>query len=324
MDTADSQHLSRISKMLLAGTGLAFAWVLLSFALGLSTSHAHAADDDGLLGTLTSTVDDTTTAATGVVEDTTVAAAETVAPVIQTVTAAAPALPVAPVVEAVESTVSPVVAPVVAVVNDVTESGVVSPIVDSTLGVVDAVPVIGGVVTALGADDAVSAVGTSVDGVLQGTTGAVIGTASAVVGATANVVPRPAVPPLAGLGGAAVAGTASTTADAAAGPLEMLARAAYLAGATTFLAIASDLPAALSSSEGAFVSGGAAGGIFSLLRAVLQADSVLTGPGGAGPGAWVLVALGFVVAYRAWVRRSGLENDVAPAAPVLSTDVSPD
>jgi hypothetical protein len=38
----------------------------------------------------------------------------------------------------------------------------------------------------------------------------------------------------------------------------------------------------------------------------------------------VLVALGFVVAYRAWVRRTGLENDVAPAAPVLSTDVSPD
>jgi hypothetical protein len=323
VDTADSQHLSRISKMLLAGTGLAFAWVLLSFALGLSTPHAHAADDDGLLGTLTSTVDDTTTAATGVVEDTAVAAAETVAPVIKVVTATEPALPVAPVDEAVESTVSPVVAPVVAVVTDVTESGVVSPIVDSTLGVVDAVPVVGGVVTALGADDAVSAVGASVDGVLQGTTGAVIGTASAVVGATASDVPLPTVPPLAGLEGAATT-TASTTADAAAGPLEMLARAAYLTGATAFLAIASDLPAALSSSDSAFVSGGAAGGIFSLLRAVMQADSALIGPGGAGPGAWVLVALGFVVAYRAWVRRTGLENDVAPAAPVLSTDVSPD
>jgi hypothetical protein len=321
VDTADSQHLSRISKMLLAGTGLAFAWVLLSFALGLSSPHAHAADDDGLLGTLTSTVDDTTTAATGVVEDTAVAAAETVAPVIKVVTATEPALPVAPVVEAVESTVSPVVAPVVAVVTDVTESGVVSPIVDSTLGVVDAVPVVGGVVTALGADDAVSAVGASVDGVLQGTTGAVIGTASAVVGATADVAPLPAVPRLAGLEGAATT-TASTTADAAAGPLEMLARAAYLTGATAFLAIASDLPAALSSSDSAFVSG--AGGVFSLLRAVMQADSALIGPGGAGPGAWVLVALGFVVAYRAWVRRTGLENDVAPAAPVLSTDVSPD
>jgi hypothetical protein len=67
-----------------------------------------------------------------------------------------------------------------------------------------------------------------------------------------------------------------------------------------------------------------AGGILGLIRTALSADSMFSGPGGAGPGAWVLVALGLFVAYRAWMRRNGLENDVAPAAPVLSTDVSPD
>jgi hypothetical protein len=64
--------------------------------------------------------------------------------------------------------------------------------------------------------------------------------------------------------------------------------------------------------------------MIALLRSVMQADSVLTGSAGAGPGAWVLVALGFVVAYRAWVRRTGFENDVAPPAPAYPTDVSPD
>jgi hypothetical protein len=106
-------------------------------------------------------------------------------------------------------------------------------------------------------------------------------------------------------------------------PLSILARAAYLTGSLALVSLA-DAPAAWSSSDGSFVGGGAAEGLLTVLRAVMQADSVLIGPGGAGPGAWVLVALGFVVAHRAWVRRSGLENDVAPAAPVLSTDVSPD
>jgi hypothetical protein len=40
VDTADSQHLSRFSKMLLAGISVAFAWALLSIAFGLSTSLA--------------------------------------------------------------------------------------------------------------------------------------------------------------------------------------------------------------------------------------------------------------------------------------------
>ena len=322
MDTADSQHLSRISKMLLAGTGVAFAWVLLSFALGFSASQAHAEEDPGLLGTVAGTVADTTTAVTDVVDDTTTVVTQTVTPVVQAVTSAAPALPVAPVVEVVEAT-----APVLNTVTEVTDSGVVAPIVDSAIGVVGAVPVVGGVVDELGADDALSSVGTSVDSVLQGTTSAVVTGATDVVDTATGNTTSPVVPPVSAvsdlLAGSVVIGTSVTRTDAV-NPLETLARAAYLTGAAAWLTLTSELPAALSSPDSATVSGGELGGALALLRSVLQADSVLSGSAGAGPGAWVLVALGFVVAYRAWVRRTDLENDVAPPAPAYSTDVSPD
>ncbi len=326
MDTADSQHLSKLSKMLLAGIGVAFAWVLLSIALGLSASHAHADDDPGLLGAVAATVDDTTSAVTTVVEDSTAAVADTVTPVVETVAAVAPALPVAPVVEAVEVTV----APVVETVAEVADSGVVAPIVDSTVAVVDTVPVVGSVVSALGADDALSSVGNSVDGVLDGTAGAVVGTVTEVVDSATGVVTTDIVPPVFGrapvLSGTADVGGAVDVRTAAGGldPFETLARAAYLTGAAAWLSLTSDAPASLSSPDGAAVSGGSFSGMIALLRSVMQADYVLTGSAGAGPGAWVLVALGFVVAYRAWMRRTGLENDAAPPAPAYSTDVSPD
>ena len=177
--------------------------------------------------------------------------------------------------------------------------------------------------SALGVDDAVSSVGTSVDGVLHGTTGAVVGAVADVVDTAGGIVAGPAVPPLSGPD--ALTGTASIAgSDAAANPVEMLARAAFLAGATAWLSLTSDLSAAISPSDGASASTWAVAGILSLIRSVVQADSFLMGPGGAGPGAWVLVALGLVVAHRAWVRRAGFENDVAPPAPAMSTDVSPD
>lgn len=320
MDTADSQHLSRISKMLLAGTGVAFAWVLMSVLLGFSASQAHADEDPGLLDAVTATVDDTTSAVTDVVAGTTSAVVQTVAPIAETV---APPAPVAPVVEAVEATV----APVLNTVTEVTEAGVVAPLVDSAVSVVAAVPVVGAVVETLGADDALTSVGASADSLLQGTTAAVVGGTTQIVDtATANVT-TPVVPPVSGLtdflAGSATTVPALTRTDAV-NPLETLARAAYLSGAAAWLSLTSELPAVLSSPDSATVSGGELGGVLALLRSVLQADSVLSGSAGAGPGAWVLVALGFVVAYRAWMRRTDLENDVAPPAPAYSTDVSPD
>jgi hypothetical protein len=107
-------------------------------------------------------------------------------------------------------------------------------------------------------------------------------------------------------------------------PLEAITRAAFLAGLASWTSLTSEPLAFASSPVGAIAGSGEAAGLFDLLHSVLQEDSVLVGPGGAGPGVWVLVALGLVVAHRAWVRRAGLENDAAPPAPVLSTDVSPD
>ncbi|MET0779957.1 MAG: hypothetical protein ABWY26_07405 [Microbacterium sp.] len=330
MDTADSRHLSRLSKLLLVSAGVAFAWVLLSLTLGLSASQAHA-DDGGLLGDAADIVDDGATAVTGIVSHTGAAAVEVVAPVIQPVVQ-----PIENIVQPVASAVEPVIsstpaAPVVEVVGsvvvtvaDIPGGGIVSPLTDTVLGVVETVPVVDGLVSGLGVDAAVSSVGSSVDGVLQGGTKTVVDTVSGIVGPVGGTLIDPPVPPLTRLVDPLLVPAVGAGTNAAVNPLEMLARAAYLAGATASLSLGSDLSAALSSPDDAFVSNGAVGGIFALLRAVMQADSVLMGPGGAGPGAWVLVALGLVVAYRAWMRRSGLENDVAPPAPVLATDDSPD
>ncbi len=325
MDTANSQHLLKISKMLLAGIGVAFAWGLLSFALGLGVSQAHAGEDDGLLGDLTSTVEETAVAVTNVVEEAATAVVQPVAPVVQAV-----AEPVAPVVESVAPVVQQVaqaapalpIAPVVQIVDSVA----VAPIVDSTVAVVETIPVVNEVVSALGIDTAAASVGSSVDGLLQGTTGAITGTVDGVTG-TVTSPGLPVVAPIVASSGLVDGTVVARTTDAeASATFAVFARTAYMAGATALLALAPELPAAFSAAEGAAATAVVASAdiSFALLRSALQADSALVGPSGVGPGAWVLVALGFVIAYRAWVRRSGPENDVAPAAPVLSTDVSPD
>ena len=360
MDTADSQRLSRISQLLLAGAGVAFAWVLLSFTFGFTSGQAHADEDPGLLGSVTGVVDDTATGVTDVVDDaatgvtggvqnTTTAVEQTAAPVVEPVVetvapvveAVEPIVPVAPVVEAVEpiipvvDAVQSTVAPVVTTVTEIADGNVVAPLAETAVGVVTGVPVVGGVVTSLGVDRAATSLGSSVDGVLQGTTQAVSGTVTNVVDTTGGVVPTPVTPTLPGrdellagadevAAGAFPQAAASTPAPPAGDLLSTLSRAAYLTGALALSSLVADAAVVSGASDVSFIAGGATEGLLTLLRAVLQADSALIGPGGAGPGAWVLVALGFVVAYRAWMRRSGLENDVAPAAPVLSTDVSPD
>lgn len=343
MDTANSQYLSKIYRMLLAGIGVAFAWVLLSFALGLTASPAHAGEDGGLLGDLTSTVEETVTAVVepaapvvqAVVEPIT-PVVESVAPVVQQVTQPAPVLPLPPVAEVVET----VVAPLTNTVTEVADSGVVTPIVDSTVALVDTIPVVNEVVSTFGIDTAAGSLGSSVDGLLQGTAGAATGTVTGVTGTVSDAVDSaagivtdtatspglPVVAPLIASDGVVESTVVGMKTDAEATAFEMLARTSYMAAATALLTLAPELPSAMSpAGEATAVAGVAAADItFALLRSVLQADSAFVGPSGAGPGAWVLVALGFVIAYRAWVRRSGPENDVAPAAPVLSTDVSPD
>lgn len=161
MDTADSQHLSRISKTLLAAVGVSFAWILLSIALGFSASHAHADEDPGLLGSVTGIVEDTASGATVLAQDATapvgetaVQAVETASPIVETVApvveTVAHVVPADPVVEVVETAVTPALT----TVTHVADEGVVAPVVETAVGVVGAVPVVGGVVSALGVDTA--------------------------------------------------------------------------------------------------------------------------------------------------------------------------
>ncbi len=135
--------------------GLAFAWVLLTLALGLTASQAHADDDNGLLGAVTSTVDDTTSTVTDgrrrhhrrdrrARRSGRAAGRPDRSRARRAGRRPSPNHTVAPVVE---STVTPVVSTVSTRSPTLTESGVVAPIVDSTVGVVGAVPVVGEVVS---------------------------------------------------------------------------------------------------------------------------------------------------------------------------------
>ncbi|MFS0734441.1 hypothetical protein ABC304_00720 [Microbacterium sp. 1P10UB] len=377
MDAIHPQRLSRISTLLIASLGVAFAWVLLSLVLGLSASQARA-DDDGLLGTVTSAVAHTASSATEIVSDTTSAASDLVADTAAAVSEpVAPPAPVAPVIEHVQpvaapvvETVAPVIAPITEVVTPVVESvtpvvetvestvslvttgvteiadaGVVSPVVDAGVEVVTSLPIAGDAVASTGVDDALSSVGHTVDGVLQGTTDAVIrpvteivdtvtGPVEGVVDGTVPAVLTPVPPVTGGLtppSPALVAEPASSlsrspvhAASSASGPLDYFARAAVLSGTALWMAVAPSASTVVTSADAAALGGGASNDPISLLRATLQSESSFVGPGGAGPGAWALIALAFVFAYRAWMRRTGLEDDATPVAPTYSTDVSPD
>lgn len=386
MDAIHPQRVSRISTLLIASLGVAFAWVILSLALGLSASQAHA-DDDGLLGTVTSTVERTTSSATRVVSDTTSSVSDlvsdTVAAVSEPPAPPAPIAPVveqvAPVVEQVEPVVAPVVetvapvvapiteavAPVVASVTPVVETvesavgtvtsgvteivdaGVVSPVVDAGVGAVTSLPVVGEAVTSTGVGDALSSVGHTVDGVLQGTTEAVIRPVTEIVdtvtdpveGVVDGAVPvavtpvlpmtgslTPLSPALARASQLPASRTLPPPLDApsAAGPLDYFARAAVLSSTALWMAVAPSATAVVSSADAAAIGGGTSNDPISLLRSTLQGESSSMGPAGAGSGAWALIAVAFVLAYRAWMRRTGLEDDAAPVAPTYPTDVSPD
>lgn len=325
MDTTHSQRLSRISTLLLAAVGVAFAWVVLTLLLGWSSTTAHADDDSSLLGAVGSTLESSTTAVTDTAGDLLGGVADTATEVVAPIAAPVAAVvePVAPVVEVVQE----VAAPVVTAVADTAGSGIVSAVTDTAVDLVAAVPVVGDVAISLGADDALTSVGTAADGVLQATTGAVATTVTSPPSLIPSS-PTPVVPIVDDVEGAVSGIIPTTPTDAAPGAAPTLSLAAALAGTTTGMSsvVFAPVPAATATSavNGVSLLGAVTGGLLSLLGAVLQADSVLSGPGGAGPGAWVLVALGFVVAYRAWVRRTGIENDTAPLAPAFATDVSPD
>lgn len=327
--------LSRAAQLAIGGVMIAFAWLLLSVVFGLGSGHAHAEDadqDGGVLSSLTGAVGGTVGTVVDVAGDTVTTVVPVVQPVVETVTTVVP--PATPVLEAVADTTAAVIEPV----QEIASTGVVTEVVTPVVDLVSSVPVVGGVVTALGVDDAATSVAGTVDDAASGLTGTAGNTVPAVIvpgssnpgggGHAPGTVDDDAAPDVGGSASAdspvaAALVTAPTTAlapRAAFDPTVGL-RALLLTGAAAVASVDSAVSAA---TDALLTEDSGAGGLLQLLRSVLPADSVFTGSGGAGPGAWVLVALVLVVAHRAWVRRNGLENDAPPAAPTFATDVSPD
>lgn len=330
MEIATSRQLPKVVRVALIGVAATFAWIVLSFVLGLGASNANAveSDDDGLLGgalgAVTSLVDQTASTVTGTVSGVT----SGVTGVVNSVVDVAPAPVQQPVSQVVQS-VGAVVTAVTQPVSDVVAGGVVSGITQPVVDVVTQVPVVGGIVSGIGLDDAVTDLSETVDDTLGGVVDAVDETGATVgqppVGApgtpglpgTPDLPPVPALPGLTDAGQILAADALSqTVADAAAvtyaKPRSLSAESSSDGGpAVVHSSVAPS--ATLPGTSG--VPGNGAG---------LCLASSSAGPGGAGPGAWAISALGPLDADRAWTHRAGPEDDDAPPAPVGSTDVSPD
>lgn len=208
-----------------------------------------------------------------------------------------------PVVPLVAAEVDPVVPVVVAAPAETVSEAAASTVAAPIVAVVDDVPIIAEVVSGLEP---------VVDSVIDPVIEVVDGPGSAVI--------TPEAPRITILDPLRTDSTLMGRDAAAASPLEIVLRAASLTGTLAWSSITSGAPAAATPADGAALIGGP----LSLLRSVLQADSVLTGSAGAGPGAWALAALSLVIAYRAWMRRARFADDMAPPAPAYPTEVSPD
>nr|WP_169583288.1 hypothetical protein [Microbacterium sp. MF43] len=316
--------MSRIWRLALVGAATAFAWIVLALLLGFGSGEARADDssgDKGLLGAVSSAVDGTASTLTKTVTATT----STVSEVVNTVVAVAPA-PVQQPVREVVTTVSTVVT-TTKPVTEVVSSGVVSTVTKPVVEVVTAVPMVGEIVSGVGLDEVVTDVSQTVDDTLGGVAKAVTDVASTVGRPPAGTTPplpevpaTPAIPtpPVLPEGPAPrsvddqPAVFASRVAATAAGASVHSLPTAYELGSAVAAAVA-----ATATPLGTAGSPASAGGL-------CPPTASSSGPGGAGSGAWALVAIGPLAALRAWVRRAGLEDEDAPPAPAGSTDVSPD
>ena len=319
MDTETLPDLRKILRLALVAFGIASAWILLSLVLGLGSSDARAddgADDASLGGLLSSVVDD---ASGGVTDAATQAVGAVNTVVATTVTNAPLPEPVASVVSPVADTASSAVTAVSEAASNAASAGIVAPVVDAVSAVAVATPVVGDVVTTLGLDDALGAAGQSLDKTVAQVADSLVGTGSAIDPPTGSMSPIPGVPTA---DEAAVAVTPWHALEAAAldsdAAWSLGARAVPAAGESTSALPPSPLAAA------SRIAATLAVGAFFPLGMSLSADSAFAGPGGSGPGAWGLLAFGPLVAYRAWVRRRGPDDERAPAAPLYATDVSPD
>ncbi len=330
MEIAHSPAGSRIVRQALIGTGLAFAWLVLSIVVGFASTGARADDatDDsrggGLLSGVTTVLDRTTSAVTSTVSSALPAVTDAVKSVLPAAPAPAheqpaptPQQPAPAPQRPAASVVSPIVEAATTPVAAVVDSGVVSQLTAPVVATLERVPVVADVVSRLGLDDAVTDTAAIVDRTASDAVRLVtdVGYAvdrvlPAIPGVTVPEPPAPdseAAPPPADV----------TDAAASVSPSPALARAAHGLVFDRLVASTSqpESPGSAVPSEGS-----------SLPDAVPSSapPTSTAGPGGAGSAAWALVAAGPFAAHRAWVRRAGPANDIAPRAPLFATDVSPD
>ncbi|MFE1646219.1 hypothetical protein ACFM35_11625 [Microbacterium sp. P01] len=347
METAESHGRHRLVLIALSAVGVAFAWLVISLFGGIGASDARADDSDpsGLLGGVTSLVDEVASGATATTTQAlTQAVTAVVEPAAATVTTTVAPV-AAPVVQVVQPTVEPVVAPVAQVVAPVTQvvapvTEAVAPVVtavetvvaDVSVGavaapVVDAVasvPVVGGVISTLGVDTAVTSTASTIDRIVDTLTGFV-----------PDAGPVLSAPPVIGspvLGTSPLAGLAATgqpmssmlrgLADPAAVAHTTATRQALTSTAST-APLASD--ASASASASVTPGGGSEPAAPTLFPGPCGVGGMSSaGSGSSGSGGAALLAFGPLLVHRAWVRRRAPRDDQVPPAPAASTDVSPD
>lgn len=332
---ATHSTLSRTLRLALAGCFLALAWMVISMVW--SSGSAHATEDErdrpGLLGAVVGVVDSAADTVTGTVD----VVGGTVGGVAESAVEVAPA-PIAEPVSAVVETVGEVAQPVVQPVAEVVTGGVVESITAPVVDLVTEVPVVGAVVTGIGADDAVADLSATADRTL----GSVVDTVSD-TGESAGlppvapaapdldpVTPAPTTPPVADHPTSGPDVTVDVPSSGAESPPVETSRAMSVAPislslpSVAFAFASSDAISPTVPPSASVVSGEDSSSTTSFFAGGLCLPAAASGPGGTGPGALALAALGPLVAHRAWVRRGRLENHATPPAPLFATDVSPD
>jgi hypothetical protein len=290
-----------------------------------------------IVGSGAAVVDDTSGALTGTVGSAVDGVTDTAGDLLD-------AAPLQPIVSPVADVASSGLGTVGDAVESVGDRGPVSEVVDVVTAVVERTPIVGEVTEELGIPDAVEQVGESLDGGV-GSVGEIIDGAGENIAPAAPIPALPVVrPPLSTdrpeTGPSPVLSTsivdvavpetqkadAAETASLAASGILQLFQSLYGAspaptgpGTHTVVGTAesSDAPtiSAISSDRG---------GPFDSPGGVLPGDATAAASGGAGFGAWGLIAFGPLFAYRAWMRRAGPDDDRLPGAPIYDTDSSPD
>ncbi|MET2011198.1 hypothetical protein ABXJ56_06575 [Microbacterium chocolatum] len=333
---ATHSTLSRTLRLALAGCFLALAWMILS--LVSASGSAHAAEDErdrpGLLGAVVGVVDTAADTVTGTVD----VVGGTVGGVAESAVEVAPS-PIAEPVTAVVETAGDVAQPIVKPVAEIVTGGVVESITTPVVDLVTEVPVVGTVVTGIGADDAVVDLSTTADRTLGSVVSTVSDTGESVglppvAPASPDVdpvTPAPTTPPIAEVAtngpGVTVdvpsSGTESLPAETSS-PGGVASASSAMPSETFAFTASPDAVSSADQTAASVVSGGDSSPTTSFFAGGLCLPAAASGPGGAGPGAVALAALGPLVAHRAWVRRGRLENHATPPAPPHATDVSPD